>query len=279
MKRFFFLLFLVTFFFLYRSNARLIPLNTPIPTTSVVEIAPTPKIYKPIETYLQPKVKPASSYTILFVGDSMTAALGDSFELLRGYLSGYYPGKEFGLFNYGFGSTNILSVEERFDNESLYLGKTIPPIFGRYSDVIVIESFAYNPLSGLGLEQGIITQNETLDRLVARIVEAKPETLIVFLATIAPSKPNFGKGVTDYSVEERIQQASERITYLENHINYAQKHNIPIINVYEKSLDKNGNALLKYISPESYIHPSPEGVRFISKTIADFFHQNNILPK
>ncbi len=161
----------------------------------------------------------------------------------------------------------------------MYLGKTIPPIFGRYFDVIVIESFAYNPLSQFGIEQGLVLQNETLDRLIARIVEAKPESLIIFLATIAPSKPNFGKGVTDFTTEERIQQASERIAYLENHISYAKKHNIPLINVYENSLDKNGNALLKYISPESYIHPSPEGVRLISRTIADFLHQNNILPR
>lgn len=274
------MLFLVTFFFLYKADAHLVPLDTPTtPDLVNVSVEPTPKVYQAIETYNRPSIKPAGSYTLLFVGDSMTAALGENFDHLRNYLHNYFPGKEFGLFNYGFGSTNILSVEDRFDQESIYLDRKIPPIFGRYFDIIIIESFAYNPLSGLGLEEGLITQRETLDRLVARIVEAKPESLIVFLATIAPSKSNFGKGVTNFTTEQRIQQATERIAYLENHINYASKHNIPIINVYEKSLDKNGNALLKYISPESYIHPSPEGVKLISKTIADFLHQNNILPK
>lgn len=278
MKRLFLIIFLVTFFLLFKNKVRLVPLTRPIPAPIVTPM-PTPRIYTPIETYAPPKVKPAGSYTLLFVGDSMTGALGENFEILRKYLGSYYPGKDFGLFNYGFGSTNIYSVKQRLHSDSHYLGKTVPPILGRYYDVIILESFGYNPLSEYSIEEGIARQTKMLDQITVQLYEAKPESMIIFMATIAPSKQKYALGVIDSSPEERADQAEERIAYIKNHIDYAQKHNFPLINVYEKSLDKNGNAILRYISPDNYIHPSPEGVRFISQQIADFLNQNDILPK
>lgn len=280
MRSFLLLVILVSFFFIYKNQTQVTLLNQPIKILQKTTIpVPTPKIYTPIETYHPPRVKAAGSYTILFVGDSMTAALGENFVELRPMLETLYPGKMFGLFNYGFAATNILSLEDRLHRESIYLGKKIPPILGRYYDVIIIESFGYNPLSQFSLEEGLALQNAKLDRYVAELYEAKPESLIVFLATIAPSKKNYALGVVDVDQEERTKQAEERTAYIQNHIAYAQKHNIPLINVYEKSLDKNGNAIMRYISPQDHIHPSPEGVRFISRQIADFFSENNLLPK
>lgn len=257
-------------------------ITAPIPQTSetpTIPETPTPKIYHPIENYSPPQVKQAPSYTILFVGDSMTAALGENFDELRKDLANYYPNKVFGLFNYGFGSTNIFSVDDRLHNDTHYLGKTMPPILGRYFDVIIIESFGYNPLSQYNRELGLIHQTETTNKILAEIVEAKPESLIILMSTIAPSKQYFGQGTTDLSPHERQLEAEERIAYLENQISYAKKHNYPLIDVYHKSLDKNGNAILRYINPNDHIHPSIEGVKLISQTIADFLSQNNILPK
>lgn len=279
MKRFFLLLFLVTFFLLYRNKAQIAPLGDPVqPQVISIATTPTPKVYKPIETYNPPKVKPADSYTILFIGDSMTAALGENFDELRKALSKYYPNKVFGLFNYGFGSTNIFSLEDRLLNDSEYLGKTIPAILTRYFDIIIIESFGYNPLSEYTREQGLVHHNETLNRNIAQIVEAKPEALIILMATIAPTKTKYAQGVVDFTPQERMKQAEERIAYIENHIAYAIKHNFPLINVYQKSLNQNGEATLKYINSNDNIHPSAEGVRFISQEIADYFFQNNTLP-
>lgn len=238
-------------------------ISTPTPS-------PSPKIYKPIDHYLPPQIPNSASYTLIFVGDSMTESLGENFDDLRKDLKKYYPTKVFGLFNYGFGSSNILSIEDRLDHDSTYLGKTYPAILGRYFDIILIESFGNNPLSQFPLEQGLMHQTAALDHLVAKLADTHPQSLIVFIATISPSQALYGKGVVDLSVLARNQWANERRTYIENHINYALSHNIPLINVYAKSLDKNGLAITKYLDSSNYIHPSPAGVSLISQTIADF---------
>jgi len=111
---------------------------------------------------------------------------------------------------------------------------------------------------------------------VAELTDTHPNSLIVFIATIAPS-PLYGKGKIDLSPQVRIQWANERRAYIENHISYAKRHNIPLINVYEKTLDKNGNTIIKYINTGNYIHPSVAGVSFISQMIADYLYKNNIL--
>lgn len=113
--------------------------------------------------------------------------------------------------------------------------------------------------------------------MVAELTDTHPNSLIIFIATIAPSQTFYGKGAVDLSPQARNQWANERRAYIENHISYAKKHNIPLINVYEKTLDKNGLAITKYLNPSNYIHPSAEGVSFISQMIADFLYQNYIL--
>lgn len=245
-------------------------------TAVLSETVPTPMVRKLIDRYEPPQIATASSYTVIVVGDSMVEALGPNFDELRRILSGYYPEKVFGLFNYGFGATNILSLPDRLHQKSSYLGQELPSILGREFDVIIIESFGHNPLSDLPLFEGLAKQTETLDNAVADIVAAKPDSLIVFLATIAPSVTHYGKGVIDLTQERRDQWVAERRFYIENHINYAKQHNIPLINVYEKTLDKNGQAILKYINASDFIHPSAEGVRLISQEIANFF-KNGVL--
>ena len=246
---------------------KLLPINTPVPTI---------KIYKLIDQYVSPKIATASSYTLIFVGDSMTEALGENFDFLRLDLAKYYPKKVFGLFNYGFGSTNILSIQDRLDNSTTYLGKDFPAILDRYFDIILIESSGTNPLSEFPLAIGLQKQTTALDIMVAKIADTHPNSLIIFIATIAPSQL-YGKGMVDLSPAMRIQWANERRAYIENHISYAKKHNIPLINVYEKTLDKNGLTINKYINTGNYIHPSVKGITLISQTIVDYLYQNNIL--
>jgi len=247
--------------------AKLLPINTPVPTI---------KVYKLIDQYVPPKIATASSYTLIFLGDSMTEALGENFDFLRLDLAKYYPKKVFGLFNYGFGSTNILSIQDRLDNSTTYLGKDFPAILDRYFDIILIESSGTNPLSEFPLAIGLQKQTTALDIMVAKIADTHPNSLIIFIATIAPSQL-YGKGVVNLSPAMRIQWANERRAYIENHISYAKRHNIPLINIYEKTLDKNGVTFTKYINTGNYIHPSVKGITLISQTIADYLYQNNIL--
>lgn len=252
-----------------------IPIVIPMPTEVVVP-SPTPKIYQVIDQYQPPKIGNKDSYTLIFLGDSMTEALGVNFDFLRKNLTKLYPKKVFGLFNYGYGSTNIISAEDRINHDTSYQGRNLPAILNRYFDVILIESFGNNPLSELPLDQGLQKQTVTLDHMVAELTDTHPNSLIIFVATIAPSSL-YGKGVVDLSPTERIKWANERRAYIENHISYAKRHNIPLINVYEKTLNKNGTTNDRYINPGNYIHPSSLGVSLISQTIADYLYKNKIL--
>lgn len=235
------------------------------------------KIFPPVVHYMQPTIPTKPSYTIIFVGDSMTESLGQNFDDLRTDLKKDYPGKTFGLFNYGFGSTNILSVEDRLNHDTNYQGTNFPAILGRYFDVIIVESFGNNPLSQFALDVGLAKQTNALEYMVAELADTHPNSLIVFIATVAPSQALYGKGAVDLSTLVRIQWANERRAYIENHINFAKSHNIPLINVYAKTMDKNGLAITKYLDPNNYIHPSAAGVSFISQMIADFLYQGHIL--
>ena len=221
------------------------------------------------------KVKYPEDHTIVLVGDSMTEYLGNSDEL-RAYLKEHYPGKTFEVLNYGFGSTNILSVEKRL-TENTYLTREYRPILNIDFDVILIESFGHNPLSDYSLEEGLKKQAEALDKIVSLIKEGNPNSKIVFVATISPNSKTYAYRSVDLTDQQREIWVKERIAYIKNHIEYAKSHNIPIVNVFEESLDETGDGNRDYISDTDYIHPSPTGVVFISKQIADFIFEQKIL--
>jgi lysophospholipase L1-like esterase len=220
------------------------------------------------------KVKYSQDFVIVLVGDSMTEKLGNSDEL-RANLKKNYPGKTFEVLNYSFGSTNILSVPDRLQNKTFY-GREFRPILDIDFDLIVIESFGHNPLSQYPLKEGLQKTNETLDKIVSLIKTSNPNAKIAFLATIAPNKQNYAKGQVELSSEKRAEWAEERTAYIKNHIEYARSHNIPIINVFEKSLDKYGDGNLTYINSDDNIHPSPSGVYFISDLIGNFIFENKL---
>lgn len=221
------------------------------------------------------KVKYPQDYTIVMLGDSMTEKLGNSDEL-RAYLKKYYPEKTFEVLNYGFGSTNILSAQERLEKETFH-GRDFRPILDIDFNLILIESFGHNPLSDLSLDEGLKKQTEALDKIVETIKAANPNAKIVFVATISPNRENYARKQVELSDEKRAEWAGERIAYIKNHISYAENHKIPLINIYEKSLDDNKDGKLDYVSSDDFIHPSPNGVYFISEEIAEFISDNGIL--
>lgn len=217
-----------------------------------------------------------SSSTLVFVGDSLTEYLGNFDELQR-YLKNYYPNKKFLLLNYGFSATNILSVQERLEKDSTHSGRIFQAINNIPFDLILIESFGHNPLSDHPLEEGLKLQNEALDKIVSTIASKHPSSSIIFIATIAPNKDRYGEGVVNLTTDKRRQWAEERGAYIKNHIAYAKSHNIPLINIYEASLDKDGNGNIDYINTNDFIHPSPTGIYFISEQIAKFLYKNKLL--
>src|SRR5258708_37660278 len=108
----------------------------------------------------------------------MTAALGANANQLRLDLISYYPTHEFVNYNYGFGSTNILSLPDRLNIGSTYLGATYAPILNQGFDLIIIESFAYNPLSEFSIVEGLKMHDEILDQVVKDIIKKKTVAII-----------------------------------------------------------------------------------------------------
>lgn len=227
---------------------------------------------KPVE---REKIKYPQDFTIVLVGDSMTEGLGNSDEIKK-YLSEYYPGKTFEVLNYGFGSTNILSVKPRILNETQYT-RAFRPIAEIDYDLIILESFGQNPLSQYPLEEGLVKQREALDEIVETLKETNPRAKIVFMAAISPNKLLFASNKVDLSPETRAKWVEERIAYIKNHIEYAKSKGVPVINVFEASLMENGDGNPDFISKDDFIHLSPEGIKFTSRIMADFIFQRQLL--
>lgn len=221
------------------------------------------------------KVKYPQDYTLVMIGDSMTETLGNSDELKK-FLSDYYTGKTFEVLNYGYGATNILSVMDRITKETSH-GRKFRPIEEIAYDLILLESFYQNPLSQYGLEEGLKRQLEELDKIVKKLKETNSLGKIIFVATIAPNKEIFALNQVDLTPEVRAEWVRERIAYIKNHIQFAKDNNIPLINIFEASLLENGDGNPDYINTADFIHPSPKGIIFISKQIADYIYQNKLI--
>lgn len=240
------------------------------------------KTTKPFEIYVPPKIPRKEVYTIFLIGDSMTLALGPHGGTFNTFIHQLYSndGRKFQIDNYASGSTNILALNKMMTSTTTYWDSTFEPLLSRKFDLILVESFAYNPLSEFGLEEGLKRQTIALDGLMKNLITTHPEAAVVFVATISPNKKNYAIKIHPSSTAVgRAKEAEERIAYLKNHIAYASSHHIPVINIFEKSLNSQGDGDLSYINPDDYIHPSFKGVDFIGHEIANFIYDNQILPR
>lgn len=206
----------------------------------------------------------------------MTEYLGN-FDELRSDLKRYYPNKNFLLLNYGFSSTNILSAQDRLERDSTHSGRIFQPINDIPFDLILIESMGHNPLSQFKLEEGLQKQNQALDQIITSLTQKHPFSSIVFIATIAPNRNRYAEGIINLLPEKRQAWADERIAYINNHIAYANNHHIPVINIFQKSLESSNSGNIDYINTNDFIHPSPTGIEFISHEIAKFLSEQKLL--
>lgn len=249
------------------------------PQSAVSSPTPTPFEFL---TYTPPKIEKKDVYNVFMVGDSMTHALGPRGGTMSEFINELYKADHIfiSIDNYARGSANILDIDEQLNKQTTYWDSTFEPLLSREFDLILVESFGYNPLSQFGIEEGIKKQNQALTELMTTLVSTHPNSAVVFVATIAPSKEKYAQNILlNIPVEDRSRQAEERMTYIKNHISFAQAHNIPVVNIYEKSLNQKGDGNLKYINPSDYIHPSAEGIDFIGHEIANFIYENQILPR
>lgn len=263
----------------------LIGITTASFRTKNKQVTPQPIVHdESFGIYTPPHIPKKDIYSIVMVGDSMTEALGPHGGKLSELLNTLYqskPGNQrIVIDNYATGSTNLLGLQEAMRQKKSLEDQTLDPLLSRQFDVILIESFGYNPLSQLGLEGGIKKQTQTLDQLMKLLITTHPHAVIIFVATIAPNKETYAKAENPgESTEGRIKQAEERMDYINNHIAYAKAHHIPLIDIYNKSLTLQGDGDLAYINPNDNIHPSFKGVDFISNEIANFIYNNQILQK
>ncbi len=234
--------------------------NAPLPT-----FTPTPTPYQ--FPYKNPSIPKNRSYKIAIIGDSIVYSLGINANVLREYLIKYYPENEFVTYNYGYPSTNVLSLYSRLTD--VVLKEDV--------DLIIIESFGNNPLSQYPLAEGLIKQTEELEKSVRLILSQKPNVSLAFLTPIALDPIHYARGSRDLSPEVRKQWVDERNAYISNHKKFAAEKGIPLIDVSTLSLKPNGQVNQVYISPDA-IHPSASGIDFISKSIADYIFQNKIFP-
>lgn len=240
---------------------------------------PTPFVFR---NYILPKIEKKAQYNIVMIGDSMTHALGPRGGTFNTFINDLYKPDHIGILidNYGMGSTSILTIHDAMTTKTTYWDSTFEPLLSRQFDLILIESFGYNPLSQFPLAEGLKKQTQILDETMKTLITTHPQAIIVFVATIAPNKETYAlKELPNLTAADRILEVEERISYIRNHIDFAKSHNIPLIDIYDKSLTASGDGDLSLINPNDNIHPSFKGVDFIGHELANFIYNNQLLPR
>jgi len=255
-------------YFLHSSKSKVLTKN--------IRPAPTPTPYQ--FPYKNPIILKGGSYRIIIVGDSIVNSLGLNANALREDLIKYYPDSEFVTYNYGYPSTNVLSLYQRLTQTTNDGVKDHQAILTQQFELIIIESFGNNPLSEFPLAEGLQKQNDELERSVNAILAQKPHAALAFLTPIALDQVNYARGSRDLSPEVRREWVAERVAYIDNHRKFAEKLGIPVIDVYKASLKPDGTVDKSYIS-DDFIHPSKKGIELISQVVADYIFNNKIFPQ
>ena len=251
-------------------------LSLPKTKNLIDNILPTPTPYQ--FPYKNPVIPKNRSYRMIIVGDSIVNSLGLNANVLREDLIGYYPDSEFVTYNYGYPSTNVLSLYQRLTEKTTNNGTENQAILKQGFELIIIESFGNNPLSQFPLSEGFQKQDDELERSVKAILAGKPNAAIAFLTPIALDPVNYARGTVALSSEVRKKWVAERVAYIDNHRKFAEDKGIPVIDVYKASLKPDGTVDRSYIS-DDFVHPSKKGIELISKSIADYIFTNKIFPQ
>lgn len=203
--------------------------------------------------------------TIAIIGDSMVDTMETGLPYLEKYLKAYFPKIKFNLLNYGIGSENIITANKRIEENYNYKDRSYPVLSQLDADLIIIESFAYNPLGNE--DKDLKTHSLTINSMVDKLQTEK--TKIVFLAAICPIKKDFGKGPNgvNWDIDTAWTHATKIQNFLENGIRTAKEIGLPIIDTYNPSKLPNGEGIKNYVSTNDGIHPSKAGHDFMAKTI------------
>ena len=207
----------------------------------------------------------------------MIDTLGPTIPNLQTKLTALFPATTFTLLNYGVGGTNIDYGIERLINSYIYLGKTIPSLLSQKPDVVVVESFGYNPYS---YDSGALEKHWLqLANMVDSLKKGIPSVKIIIAATIAPNSKVFGDGAPglSFSSQDKIERTTVIKQYLDSTVKFALSQQLPLADAYHATLDGKGDGKLVYINGGDHIHYSDAGRAFFTQKIADAIVANHLL--
>lgn len=230
-----------------------------------------------------PTVKPAEKnpflkgeVTIALLGDSMVDTMGD-LKTLELALLQYWPNVTFKLSNYGVGSTPVESGLERLTKGFRNHDQDFPPLLSQKPDIVIVESFAYN--HPLATAEGLSHQTNTLGQIIQEVKKSGAQP--IFLATIGPNSETFAQGAPGilWDQNQRKITAQEIRLFLDNALSLEKTLNIPTVDAYHPSLDKNGNGKQIFISPNDNIHPSQAGIELVSDLVTQKLKELSLVEK
>ncbi|MGI5828034.1 MAG: SGNH/GDSL hydrolase family protein [Patescibacteria group bacterium] len=218
------------------------------------------------KTAKPPVSQKKGSVTIALVGDSMVDTMGTDLPYLNKALKEYYPNMQFNLLNYGIGAETVIKAAERINSAYTYKDRSYPKITEANPQVVIVESFAYNPLEEN--QGGKANYRHHLQSVIQKLHESRAK--VVFLATISPVKQNFGKGPggVNWDTSTAWNHATKIQSYLEEGLKVAREMNLPTIDCYHPTLLSTGEGIAKYVSSHDGIHPSEAGHTYVANEIA-----------
>ncbi len=252
------------------------PTLTPSPTPAVLGLTsmsapiatPTPSL-----TYRARQ----KHYAVAVLGDSMVDTLGPDIPHLKRKLTSLFPGTTFTMLNYGVGATNIDFGLTRVTQEYTYLGQNIPSLVSQSPDIVVVESFGYNPYP---YKEGALERHWLQLASIVDLIENRlPAAKIIIAATIAPNSQLFGDGAAGLSFSATDKQERTEVIkgYLDSTIKFAISQGLPLANAYHPSLMKNGDGNVLYINGGDHIHYSDPGRDLFAQKVADAIVTNKLL--
>jgi hypothetical protein len=240
----------------FLNHTRLQPADLPqvLSETNTVTPDPSPLLsptQNPTPTPIPLLTK--DQYIFAIIGDSMTETMGDSIDYVLAILRKKYPNTHFAMYNYGIGSENITSGLARFDAPFNHGTRQYPPIAEVKPDIIIVGSYAYNPLVPYDRAQ----HESALTDLVNKSRQLSGQ--VYMLAEIAPVENGFGTGPggANWPADLANAQVQKIIEQMGNVFTVSTKLSVPVIDVFNKSKMPGsvyGNP--DYVSTHDHIHYS-----------------------